>query len=113
MVLDPNDPAVSMEDGSVLKNKDGSQISILDAARSRADIDFIEEDQVMKITATQTNAPWGLQRVSSDGALPAGSRANALAFSYTFNDTAGQGVDVYVIVCRNILLFVTQTYIVT
>lgn len=97
VVLDPSDPAVSMEDGSVLTNKDGSQISILDAARARSDIEFIEADQIMKITATQTNAPWGLQRVSSGAALPAGSRANALAFTYTFNDTAGQGVDVYVI----------------
>lgn len=97
VVLNPSDPAVSMEDGSVLTNKDGSQISILDAARARSDIEFIEADQIMKITATQTNAPWGLQRVSSGAALPAGSRANALTFSYTFNETAGQGVDVYVI----------------
>lgn len=97
VVLDPSDPAVSMEDGSVLTNKDGSPISILDAARARSDIEFIEKDQIMKITATQTNAPWGLQRISSGAALPAGSRANALTFSYTFNETAGQGVDVYVI----------------
>lgn len=97
VVLNPSDPAVSMEDGSVLTNKDGSQISILDAARARSDIDFIEADQIMKITAVQNNAPWGLQRVSSGAALPAGSRANALTFSYTFNETAGQGVDVYVI----------------
>ncbi|KAG9081020.1 subtilisin-like serine protease [Ceratobasidium sp. 370] len=98
-VLDPSDPAISMEDGSVLKNKDGSTISILDAARARSDIEFIEEDQVFKTTAIQTqdNAPWGLQRVSSSAPLPAGSRANALAFSYTFDDEAGQGVDVYVV----------------
>ncbi|KAG8731340.1 subtilisin-like serine protease [Ceratobasidium sp. 423] len=86
-----------MEDGSVLTNTDGSPISILEAARARADIEFIEEDQIMRTTATQTNAPWGLQRISSAQALPAGSRANALTFSYTFNETAGQGVDVYVV----------------
>lgn len=53
----------------------------------------------MRTTAvqTQTNAPWGLQRVSSGAALPAGSRANTLAFTYNFEDTAGNGVDVYVI----------------
>jgi len=98
-VLDPSDPAISMVDGSVLKNKDGSTISILDAARARSDIEFIEEDQVFKTTAveTQTNAPWGLQRVSSSAPLPAGSRANALTFTYSFESTAGQGVDVYVV----------------
>ncbi|KAG8683740.1 subtilisin-like serine protease, partial [Ceratobasidium sp. 395] len=98
-ILDPNDPAVSMQDGSPLKNKDGSFISILDAARHRSDIEFIEEDSVFKTTAIedQTNAPWGLQRVSSNAALPPGSRANTLAFDYTNEDTAGQGVDVYVI----------------
>lgn len=89
-----------MTDGSVLTNKDGSQISILDAARARADIEFIEEDQIMRTTAvqTQSNAPWGLQRVSTAAKLPAGSRANSLAFTYSFDDTAGKGVDVYVIV---------------
>ncbi|KAG9126046.1 subtilisin-like serine protease [Ceratobasidium sp. 392] len=99
VVLNPNDPAISMQDGSVLKNKDGSQISILEAARARSDIEFIEEDQVFKTTAIeeQTNAPWGLQRVSSNAALPPGSRANALAFDYAAESTAGQGVDVYVI----------------
>ncbi|KDN39139.1 hypothetical protein RSAG8_09046, partial [Rhizoctonia solani AG-8 WAC10335] len=51
----------------------------------------------MRTTAVQDNAPWGLQRISTNQALPAGSRANALTFSYTFNDTAGKGVDVYVI----------------
>ncbi|CAE6427412.1 unnamed protein product [Rhizoctonia solani] len=97
VVLNPQDSAVSMDDGSVLKNKDGSPISILEAARARSDIEFIEEDQIMRTTAVQQNAPWGLQRVSTNQALPAGSRANALTFSYTFNETAGQGVDVYVI----------------
>jgi len=99
VVLNPNDPAVSMTDGSVLTNKDGSQISILEAARARADIEFIEEDQIMRTTAiqTQTNAPWGLQRISSNASLPAGSRANTLAFTYNFDDTAGKGVDVYVV----------------
>ncbi|CAE6472645.1 unnamed protein product [Rhizoctonia solani] len=97
VVLNPNDAAVSMQDGSVLKNKDGSPISILEAAKARSDIEFIEEDQIMRTTAVQENAPWGLQRISSAQKLPTGSRANALAFTYTFNETAGQGVDVYVI----------------
>src|SRR3712207_4436718 len=35
VVLDPQDSAVSMDDGSVLKNKNGSPISILEAARAR------------------------------------------------------------------------------
>ncbi|CAE6531840.1 unnamed protein product [Rhizoctonia solani] len=97
VVLDPKDSAVSMDDGSVLKDTSGKPISILEAARARSDIEFIEEDQIMRTTAVQDNAPWGLQRISSNQPLPAGSKANALAFSYTFNETAGQGVDVYVI----------------
>ncbi|CAE6427358.1 unnamed protein product [Rhizoctonia solani] len=97
VVLDPQDSAVSMADGSVLKDNNGSPISILEAARARSDIEYIEADQIMRTTAVQDNAPWGLQRISTNQALPAGSRANALTFSYTFNDTAGKGVDVYVI----------------
>jgi len=98
-ILDPSDPAISMVDGSVLTNKDGTPISILEAARARSDIEFIEEDQIMRTTAVQTDtkSPWGLQRVSTAAALPAGSRANTLAFTYSFDDTAGTGVDVYVV----------------
>ncbi|KAF8750108.1 peptidase [Rhizoctonia solani] len=61
-----------------------------EAAKARSDIEFIEEDQIMRTTAVQENAPWGLQRISSAQKLPAGSRANALAFTYTFNETAGR-----------------------
>jgi hypothetical protein len=99
-VLNPSDPAISMEDGSALKNKDGSPISILQAARARSDIEFIEEDQIMYSSEvkTQNTAPWGLQRVSSARALPTGSDAADLQFKYSFDNTAGKGVDVYVIV---------------
>ncbi|KAG9047546.1 subtilisin-like serine protease [Tulasnella sp. UAMH 9824] len=61
------------------------------------DVAWVEEDAVVRITGTQTNAPWGLSRLSSSTALPANSNVNSLTFDYTFNDEAGNGIDVYVI----------------
>ncbi|KAG8891516.1 subtilisin-like serine protease, partial [Tulasnella sp. 408] len=61
------------------------------------DVAWVEEDAVVRITGTQTNAPWGLSRLSSTTALPANSNVNSLTFDYTFNDEAGNGIDVYVI----------------
>ncbi|CAE6495929.1 unnamed protein product [Rhizoctonia solani] len=97
VVLDPADHAISMDDGSIMTASNGSPISILDAVLSRSDIKFIEEDGIMRITGTQNDAPWGLQRISGSQPLPPGSDPNSPAYTYTFNETAGQGVDVYVI----------------
>ncbi|KAK6345282.1 hypothetical protein TWF718_007206 [Orbilia javanica] len=51
---------------------------------------------------TQTNAPWGLQRISQKKMISIGSNASPdkvkePIFSYTFDETAGEGVDIYVI----------------
>jgi subtilisin family serine protease len=49
---------------------------------------FVEEDSVMFATITQTNPPWGLDRI--------GQRALPLSQSYTYTST-GAGVNAYII----------------
>jgi subtilisin family serine protease len=49
----------------------------------------VEQDQVVKVDATQSSAPWGLDRIDQ-AALP-------LSGTYTYPDTAGSGVTAYVI----------------
>ncbi|RCK75921.1 MAG: Alkaline serine exoprotease A precursor [Ignavibacteriae bacterium] len=49
---------------------------------------YIEEDQVVNISVTQTNATWGIDRVDQ--------RDLPLSTTYTY-DYTGEGVDVYVI----------------
>ncbi|KAJ3200622.1 subtilisin-like serine protease, partial [Dinochytrium kinnereticum] len=66
----------------------------LDVAADRAlqtlpEVDFIEQDAVASINAVQSNAPWGLRRLSK-AALP-------LPTGYTYPNAAGTGVNVYVI----------------
>lgn len=60
----------------------------LDTLRDHPDVDYIEEDTVVSISATQTNAPWGLARLSSTS--PGGS-------TYTYDDSAGEGTCVYIV----------------
>lgn len=44
----------------------------------------------------QGNAPWGLSRLSTGGSpLPEGSIPTDLTFTYSFDETAGSGVDIY------------------
>ncbi|WP_434741119.1 S8 family peptidase [Micromonospora sp. SH-82] len=60
------------------------------AKRLAADpaVDWVEQNHTVSIQATQTNPPWGLDRIDQT-ALP-------LSNSYTYNST-GAGVDAYVI----------------
>ncbi|KIM41100.1 hypothetical protein M413DRAFT_445822 [Hebeloma cylindrosporum] len=58
--------------------------------------DFVAADGMMHTMTTQTNAPWGLSRLSSNTRL-ANQDTNALSFSYTFDGSAGSGVDIYVV----------------
>src|SRR5688572_20676674 len=51
-------------------------------------VKFVEEDGVMEAIATQTNPPWGLDRIDQ--------RSRPLSATYTYNWT-GSGVRVYVI----------------
>lgn len=50
---------------------------------------YVEQDQVVHADATQSSAPWGLDRIDQ-ASLP-------LSGTYTYPDTAGSGVTAYVI----------------
>jgi cerevisin len=54
------------------------------------DIAFIEQDQIATTLGTQTGAPWGLNRISSRDRPTSGA-------VYTYPDTAGEGIDAYII----------------
>ncbi|RVD83861.1 uncharacterized protein DFL_005635 [Arthrobotrys flagrans] len=47
----------------------------------------------------QPNAPWGLQRISNPDPIPPEVRSNSLdmAFKYQYDQSSGQGVDVYIL----------------
>ncbi len=60
----------------------------LAAVRARPEVAYIEADQVFTNTATQTGAPWGLDRIDQAN-LP-------LSGTYVYNQT-GSGVNVYIV----------------
>jgi len=73
----------------------------LDAAavntlRASSDVEYISEDGILHIFDTQTDAPWGLGRISQPATLT-NQDASALTFTYTYDATPGAGVDIYVI----------------
>jgi subtilisin family serine protease len=55
-------------------------------------VEFVEEDGVATVATTQTNPPWGLDRIDQSGSLT----DFPLDHSYTYNET-GAGVNAYVI----------------
>lgn len=60
----------------------------LDGLRRNPNVNYIEADTVVRIGATQSSPPWGLDRIDQ--------RALPLSSSYTYNAT-GSGVTAYVI----------------
>lgn len=66
--------------------------------RSDPNVDYIAQDGVMRLNAIieQTTAPWGLSRLSQQGEVQ-NKNARALTNTYAFDDTAGEGVDVYIL----------------
>ncbi|KAK2752711.1 serine protease precursor [Colletotrichum kahawae] len=62
--------------------------SEIETLQNDPSIDFIEQDAIMTISATQTNAPWGLARLSSSS--PGGT-------TYSYDDSAGEGTCAYII----------------
>jgi subtilisin family serine protease len=66
-------------------------LSATEARRLAADpaVASVEQNQRVRLAATQTNAPWGLDRIDQ-ASLP-------LSGTYTYPDSAGSGVTVYVI----------------
>ncbi|KAF9528337.1 serine proteinase 2 [Crepidotus variabilis] len=70
----------------------------LNTLRASKDVEYIAEDGLVHAFDTQTNAPWGLNRISSPAKLLSGSATGAAAYTYTYDPSAGQGVDVYIVV---------------
>ncbi|EEB97477.1 hypothetical protein MPER_03198, partial [Moniliophthora perniciosa FA553] len=68
--------------------------SVIDQIRDRPEVEYVEPDQVVKISElkTQKGAPWGLARVSHREKLTFGTFT-----SYVHDPKGGEGVDVYVI----------------
>ncbi|MFJ8053413.1 S8 family peptidase [Streptomyces luteogriseus] len=66
-------------------------LSATEARQLAADpaVATVEQNQRVTLAATQTNAPWGLDRIDQ-ASLP-------LSGTYTYPDSAGSGVTVYVI----------------
>ncbi|KAK0202140.1 serine protease [Desarmillaria ectypa] len=67
----------------------------LNDIRAHPDVATVAEDGIVSITTIQTDAPWGLNRISQSKALTT-SDTSALTYTYTY-DAAGDGVDVYVV----------------
>ncbi|KAI8902370.1 peptidase S8/S53 domain-containing protein [Globomyces pollinis-pini] len=64
---------------------------IVNLLKVHQDIAFIEEDKIMTINGVQANSPaWGLRRIDERD-------LNINVKSYTFPDSAGTGVDAYII----------------
>ncbi|KAI0716848.1 peptidase 1 [Earliella scabrosa] len=72
--------------------------SALQALRESGEVAAIEPDTYGGVDelVTQTGAIWNLQRISQVPKL-ANNDPNALVFNYTYDDSAGAGVDVYVV----------------
>ena len=81
--------ALRHEYNSALKGF-AANMSDADAARIARDprVDFVEQDQVVSINATQNGATWGLDRIDQ--------RDLPLSGSFTYNNT-GSGVTAYII----------------
>lgn len=62
------------------------------------DVEYISEDGIVHtfVTVTQTNAPWGLLRLIQAAKL-SNQDTSALTYSYTYDATAGAGVDIYIV----------------
>ncbi|KAI1313610.1 subtilisin-like protease PR1K [Xylaria venustula] len=60
----------------------------VEALQNMPDVDYIEHDAIVRAYATQSNADWGLARLSNTS--PDSS-------TYTYDDSAGEGVCAYVV----------------
>ncbi|RIA98704.1 serine protease [Glomus cerebriforme] len=65
---------------------------ILDKIRRSDEVAYVERDQVVYATSLQTNAPWGLARISHRPALTFGTFNK-----YLYDDQGGDGVTIYII----------------
>jgi cerevisin len=74
---------------------EGNNKEVVDALLAHDDVLEVEEDGIVTTMTTQTDAPWGLARLSSTAKLSGSD--SALTFSYTYQDVSVAGVDVYVV----------------
>ncbi|KAK8188457.1 subtilisin-like protease [Phyllosticta capitalensis] len=52
----------------------------------------------LKIKATRSSAPWGLQRISQTNEITSTAQVSQAAYTYTYSDTSlGSGVDIYIV----------------
>ncbi|CEL56588.1 Subtilisin-like protease 8 OS=Trichophyton verrucosum (strain HKI 0517) GN=SUB8 PE=3 SV=1 [Rhizoctonia solani AG-1 IB] len=67
-------------------------------AKYAEQIEYVEEDQTVYSTSAiiQNDATWGLQRISHNATLPQGSSATSLNYTYRYDSSGGEGVDIYV-----------------
>ncbi|KAF8641441.1 hypothetical protein AX16_009954 [Volvariella volvacea WC 439] len=65
--------------------------------RASPDVERISEDGIMHtMTVTQSDAPWGLARISTQKSLKGNDPAR-LDYNYHYDHSAGEGVDIYVL----------------
>jgi len=97
-----NDQVASLKlgwDSSVFDGCAGNfSAEAIEAFKNTGDVAYVEPDVQSNITilTTQTNAPWGLQRISQRNAISNGDPTKT-NFVYTYDDSAGEGVDIYVL----------------
>lgn len=60
----------------------------LEKLRNDPKVEYVEQDAIIRISATQSDAPWGLARISSK---EPGST------TYTYDDAAGEGTCAYIV----------------
>lgn len=60
----------------------------LEKLQNDPSVDYIEQDAIVTISATQEDAPWGLARISSSE--PGGT-------TYTYDESAGSGTCAYIV----------------
>ncbi|QRW12693.1 subtilisin-like protease 8 [Ceratobasidium sp. AG-Ba] len=62
------------------------------------EIEYIEKDQTVQLASkvVQSDAPWGLQRISQSTTLSNISNVTALNYTYIYDSKAGEGIDIYI-----------------
>uniref|UniRef100_A0A0B7JTB1 Peptidase S8/S53 domain-containing protein n=1 Tax=Bionectria ochroleuca TaxID=29856 RepID=A0A0B7JTB1_BIOOC len=58
------------------------------ALRESPEVEYVEQDAIVSISATQTGAPWGIARLSN---------TNTGSTTYTYDDSAGDGTCAFII----------------
>ncbi|QRV98103.1 subtilisin-like protease 8 [Ceratobasidium sp. AG-Ba] len=74
-----------------------STVSLLKEKYSQ-EIEYVEKDQTVQLASkvVQSDAPWGLQRISQSTTLSNISNVTALNYTYIYDSKAGEGIDIYI-----------------